>query len=318
MSVSFERFPIWNAHVSKGPDFGALALLRRVLIPGFTHASLSELGSNLEGAYRKFPGESRNYTSIIAGHGTYAYVDTGDGAWNDSDDGSIQVRNEALWAPIFERLRTPVTWHDSGNPNVGRIPSFRGIQFLSCSTAAGNGRALMQRIADIGHLKVQAFSGLIFVNKHAWWMERYTRSPFCIPSDADAAVRAWFKPERQWEFQKLKSSVVAEVVAQPALLEEAFSSMTTILASTGRGEPDVSISGADADRVLALTLSRGPFRRDGEIVGSYRLRLVVQRQAGAPLTIQVAGDRIAVTSDGLAFFVAGGLRAELERLGVRY
>ena len=158
----------------------------------------------------------------------------------------------------------------------------------------------------------------MILNKHAWWMERYTRSPFCIPSDADAAVRAWFKPERQWEFQKLKSSVVAEVVAQPALLEEAFSSMTTILASTGRGEPDVSISGADADRVLALTLSRGPFRRDGEIVGSYRLRLVVQRQAGAPLTIQVAGDRIAVTSDGLAFFVAGGLRAELERLGVRY
>lgn len=57
---------------------------------------------------------------------------------------------------------------------------------------------------------------------------------------------------------------------------------------------------------------------DGEIIGSRSLKLVVERQSEAPLTIQVVGNRIAVTSEGLAYFVDHGLKAELSSVGVEY
>lgn len=321
-TVSYKPTPTFHAFISTGRDSGALALLRGIILPAWSHGSVRALGANLEKAFKDQPTRKNgmNHTAVIIGHGDHGFVDAGDGAWNDTEEGSIQLRNEWLWAPFFERLRTTTYPYMRGNRRLPPIPIYRSVRFLSCSTAGGDGRLLMQRIADLGGLAVYAYTGLVFVNRLYYFVERGAKQACCIPSDASVVAREHYRPDSNWEepFLPPPHEAVGQRFEMAAFLESAFSRTVRVLVSSLHSGGEVQLTGADAERVVTKALSVGPFRKDGEFIGSYTLKLVVERQGSAPLTIQVVGNRIAITSEGLAFFVGAGLKAELTSLGVKY
>lgn len=321
-TVSYRRSPTFNSFISTGRDSGALALLRDIVMPVWSHGNVQHLGQNLEKAFDQ-QGRQKNEAirSVqIIGHGNHGFVDAGDGAWNDTDGGSIQLRNEWVWAPIFEKLRAPAFLYMRADPKLPPIPMYRGVNFLSCSTAGGDGRLLMQRIADIGGLAVHAYTGLVFVNRLYYFLEPGAKAACCIPSDASAVSREHYRPDSNWEEPLLPSlhGLAGHDFVAAALADGGFAQSLHVVASSWHGLGETHISGVNAERVLAKVFSVGPYRKDGEIIGSHSLTLVVERQGEAPLTIQVVGNRIAVTSEGLAFFVDHGLKAELLSLGVEY
>lgn len=321
-TVSYRRSPTFHAFISTGRDSGALALLRDIIMPVWSHGNVRHLGANLEKAFDQ-RGSAKNgasHSALIIGHGSHGFVDAGDGAWNDTDDGSIQLRNEWLWASFFERLRAPTFPYMRGNRKLPPVPMYRGVNFLSCSTAGGDGRLLMQRIADIGGVVVRGYTGLVFVNRLYFFLEPGAKQACCIPSDASDVSREHYRPDSNWEEPLLPPlhGLAGQGFAAAAHADGWFANSLDVVASSWRGAGETHITGANAERVLAMVLSVGPYRKDGEIIGSHTLKLVVERQSEAPLTIQVIGNRIAVTSEGLAFFVDHGLKAELSSLGVEY
>jgi len=330
--------PSIHNHVSLGKDHGAIALLRLHQPALSTHRNIQELGDSLVSAFEKEPGPPLFPTpSYILGHGAAGFVDVGDGDFGMSDKGSIRPDNEDVWAPQFARLWTSPASQPS---SYGPIPKHRVIYLMSCSTAASAvrdgvrrpvGRDLMQRIANIGNLRVYAWTGLIFVNTDGWKLEPGAAMVCCMPSDTSPAAAALLCPEHFWrEPTQLKILLTQAARASAFVDQQPLVSMQTLGFAQGMEAEDVeSISilsprtgreyifpPAVATQLFKFLFSSQPFSKDGQIVGAVTARCTVKYRSQPPLTVDLVADRLADTSAGSVFLVSPAITTYLTQIGV--
>jgi hypothetical protein len=267
----------------------------------------------LYNAFQQEPGERWPTRSIILGHGSPGYIEVGDGQFGFSSEGGIYLENEDVWAPQFARLFASPGLYLTGS---GPVPVHREIMFMSCSTAAWpNGRKLLQRIADVGNLKVTAFIGLIFVNERSMFWDSIETQPWCVPKGSTASRC----PENLWKEPPPTTKNIAEL-PRVSMKRLGFTTgmeaddVVSIAISNPRTGSEKSYPPEVAEYVFKILFHSQPYSKDGSIMGSLTARCVVNYKSEPPMTVNVLADRVAETSSGLVFFTVPNTRAVLDQL----
>jgi hypothetical protein len=311
--------PSIHCHGSLGPDDGAMALLRKHYPCLSNHSNMRDLGDNLVKAFESQPGRNGfPATSTILGHGNSGYVEVGCGQ-NDRDlEAYISPANEHVWGPQFARLRAPPMFER--HPYWGDIPRFRSINFMSCTTAFGlRGHVLLQRIADIGNLRVTAYSALLLVNEHQMFYERGGQLRCCLPQDAPRNTRGYTECRKDaWpgELDDVKSAFpgMAAKGFAPGMEAEDIDSISVVTPDT----PDpVVLPKEVAPGLFAQLFASPPYAKDCAVMAAVSARFTLNFRSQSPVTVDLFADRLALSSLGAIFLVSGTVRRYLTHLGIR-
>lgn len=94
-----------------------------------------------------------------------------------------------------------------------------------------------------------------------------------------------------------------------------LASLTAIEVMRVRG-PSARVTGATAESLAAKLFYVGPFTMDGQFVGAALTNMRLEFTDKAPLTLGIIANRVAVASDGMAYFVDPALQLSLIELGL--
>ncbi|MGO4304915.1 hypothetical protein [Cupriavidus sp. RAF12] len=228
------------------------------------------------------------------------------------------MENEEVWAPQFARLWVPPKIER--HPHWGEIPRFRSIQFLSCSTAASpEGRELLQRIADVGNLRVSAGTGLLIAtSQYAFW-EKGAQIACCVPRDAARPNGYVECPEGNWREPSALADANFQFMGMKNLgfgpgMEVA--DVESISVKTPSSNDEIELPKEEAAELLPLIFSSPPYAKDGELTAALTARFTVKYRSQPAITVDLLADRLAQVDVQRVFLVAQGIRAFLKRFGI--
>lgn len=161
--ITYGGPPLPNISSSTGEDGGTVNRLAKIISGGITkHSSTAELVSKI----LPYSGFS------IVGHGNHGLFETGAGPSGYSDSTVVDFDNEHAWGSEFAKLWKPSRVAYDARGNAHHYPG-GGIWIYACCTGGGvNGKAFLQRIADITNSTVIAYTGLIYVSSKYILYER--------------------------------------------------------------------------------------------------------------------------------------------------